>query len=1417
MNNQQNTKQDVPYVYYNSPQVSRLEKNRGPDSGGQTIKIRGQNLSPFGNDTWNNHNDTFCRFGNLSIERATVISSTELQCVTPPSYVEREVPVEITLNNREWTDDNTIYYYYHPPFVYFITPKIGPVEGGTEVTITGSNFENTGYVMCKFGTVLVQGRYINENELRCTSPKVEKPGRVPLGVAIRKDEFSSGTNTMYKYYTTPKIESLEPACGPERGFTQITIYGSQFPENDSEYVKCVFDRKIFMNATVISSTEIKCDTPSVLNYEGINVNNITETNVELTLNGVDINGPALKFYYYKETVISAIEPQRGPIEGNTNVKISGYDFKQPGACNVTVRFSTYHVKPDIIENDYIIVKSPQASLTGSVVVQVALNGRQFEKDITINYRDIQNTFYYYKQPLIMEMKPNVGPAIGGTEMEIYGLNLDEPFGPGSNKVIHYRFVDCDNQNIVIGDNYNATITDPHRGKLITPNTFGTYENACVQLSFNGENYKSIPEKKFSFYVLPNITEIYPKYGPLRSSYQQIKVKLDNYICNSDCDKIKCKFTSKNSILIEQGIYVSPNNINCTVPNVNMPEAYNVEVSLNGEYYTKNNFNYTFYDPYVIRVTPQMVSSKGDTKIRITGLGFADSGDNLKVRFGDTKNPLKCDYKNCIVNAKFIDENTIEAITFPQNLINLQKTGDNIGFEKFSVEVSVYNDDFTNNNITIFYYDEPLVVEDVLTSTGLNLSISEKEMLENSLLQTIPANLNTFIPIPIDSRLVEKYFKQFDSYANYTCRYDIGDKKKITQGFVTSFPTNTSNKNIFMCQSPQWEEVGESKIRISLNGEDFSELYYTLKFTDPLGVVKISPTCGPLNGGTEVKIYGTGFTKDRIFKWGVQNIVPMESASFLDYIKEDEMSLIQPSKFKIQRINILSPEAPDHLKTLGGLDYIALTQKTIIPVNDDVYDSNKYVSTNNEFYYYKQPYVQSFSPHGSIVSGGTKILVVGAWFQYKPEYGVKPYCRFGDKIVEGEYLSTVRISCITPPYPTSNIKIPFEVSLNGVDFTESGLTFIYYNDFRYATFDKIVPSSGPVTGGTQIRLYGKNLTNLINPEEFLCQFKSVDKNIPPRIVPAGYKDYKNTSAIICNSPGGWSSGTKADILITFDGQNYMETKFQFYFYKIDQVLPNSGPSVGNGPINLIGGGFKNSSKVHCEIGGVEYNPITMNENLIQCPMPAAANKNFTGSVEFNVMINGIDPKKIDGGFYYYKQPIISSIYPRSGPSKGNALVKVFGEGFRKDFKGANLGCKIGSSYGKGEYVSSEEMNCYFRKLPLIETNNTLNFSIALNNYSFTEESNNLTFIPYGVSAVRPSSAPVSSGTRLTVRGKGFQPNDKIRCRFGVDGYYGYTEAEYINYEQIVCNIPENYQVPIGASLPFSVPFSIGFNDDEFSIY
>lgn len=191
----------------------------------------------------------------------------------------------------------------------------------------------------------------------------------------------------------------------------------------------------------------------------------------------------------------------------------------------------------------------------------------------------------------------------------------------------------------------------------------------------------------------------------------------------------------------------------------------------------------------------------------------------------------------------------------------------------------------------------------------------------------------------------------------------------------------------------------------------------------------------------------------------------------------------------------SPEVSDRHHTLGWVDYVTVSRRNYFPLDDysSKYFMNNFVRNNLEFYYYHQPYLQSMSPHGSIINGWTVVLVVGAWFDYKPEYWVIPYCRFWNKVVPGVFLSTVRITCVVPEYDTPNVRVPFEVSLNWIDFTDSGLLFTYYNDYRLAKFHSAEPSSGPNSWGTNIKIFWESFTSLLNPEEFLCEFFPTDSN------------------------------------------------------------------------------------------------------------------------------------------------------------------------------------------------------------------------------------------------------------------------------------------------------------------------------------
>jgi hypothetical protein len=101
LNNQQNSKDTLFYWYYSQPAITELIPDRGPDTGGTQVLLKGRNFHPFrDNSMISNYNDTFCMFEDIGKVPAVIINSTKVHCLSPPSYVLRQAIVEITLNNQ---------------------------------------------------------------------------------------------------------------------------------------------------------------------------------------------------------------------------------------------------------------------------------------------------------------------------------------------------------------------------------------------------------------------------------------------------------------------------------------------------------------------------------------------------------------------------------------------------------------------------------------------------------------------------------------------------------------------------------------------------------------------------------------------------------------------------------------------------------------------------------------------------------------------------------------------------------------------------------------------------------------------------------------------------------------------------------------------------------------------------------------------------------------------------------------------------------------------------------------------------------------------------------------------------------------------------------------------------------------------
>lgn len=134
------------------------------------------------------------------------------------------MPIQISMNGLDYTNNTHVYNTYG---IMDISPKGGPIEGGTEVLVSGFGFiMNDSYkARCRFGIdeshVIVEGRVIDNKMMVCTAPAnfkipvaAELPLDVPLEIGFSKtaDDKTPWTNSdnKYRFYKHPTIISMSP-------------------------------------------------------------------------------------------------------------------------------------------------------------------------------------------------------------------------------------------------------------------------------------------------------------------------------------------------------------------------------------------------------------------------------------------------------------------------------------------------------------------------------------------------------------------------------------------------------------------------------------------------------------------------------------------------------------------------------------------------------------------------------------------------------------------------------------------------------------------------------------------------------------------------------------------------------------------------------------------------------------------------------------------------------------------------------------------------------------------------------------------------------------------------------------------------------------------------------------------------------
>jgi plastocyanin len=216
-----------------------------------------------------------------------------------------------------------------PPQINSLTPTSGPTTGGTDVAITGINFNASATV--KFGGVNATNSFVTSStSLTATTPP-HAAGAVDV-VVTNPDAQSSTRTAGFTYVVPPPppptIASIAPGSGPTSGNTLVTITGTNFRAGATVTIGGF----AATNVTVVNATTITALTPlgpanELLAHKDVVVTNSDSTKATLA-GAFDYTKPPL--------AVALITPSASLPAGGSKVAISGAGFTTALPTTITI-------------------------------------------------------------------------------------------------------------------------------------------------------------------------------------------------------------------------------------------------------------------------------------------------------------------------------------------------------------------------------------------------------------------------------------------------------------------------------------------------------------------------------------------------------------------------------------------------------------------------------------------------------------------------------------------------------------------------------------------------------------------------------------------------------------------------------------------------------------------------------------------------------------------------------------------------------------------------------------------------------------------------------------------------------------------------------------------------------------------------
>ncbi len=395
--------------------------------------------------------------------------------------------------------------------------------------------------------------------------------------------------------------------------------------------------------------------------------------------------------------------------------------------------------------------------------------------------------------------------------------------------------------------------------------------------------------------------------------------------------------------------------------------------------------------------------------------------------------------------------------------------------------------------------------------------------------------------------------------------------------------------------------------------DSSAIQLTINSAAPT-VTAISPTAGPLAGGTSVTITGTNLAGATAVTFGTTTVTTFTSDT------DTQIVLNSPAG------------------SAGPVDVTVTTA-----------DGTSATSVGDQFTYVvvvETPTVTSIDPTQGAPAGGRQVMIVGSGFSGATavDFGSTPAASF-------TVVSDTQIKAVSPA-GTGVVDVTV-VTPDGTSATSSA------DQFSYAGVVSVVtPSQGPAAGGTQVTIWGANFSGAtaVNfGNTAAASFTVVSDN-----------------EVTATSPAG--SGVVDVTVVTAGGTSATSSGDQFSYVTVaapavTSLNPSSGLAVGGTLVTITGTGFTGATVV--DFGGNAAAFTVVSDTEITATSPVDGPQFGLGGTFFLPTAVGVTVTTPAGtsGYssgsiftYLMIAPTVTAVSPTSGPASGGTTVTIIGTGF-----------------------------------------------------------------------------------------------------------------------------------------------------------